>query len=348
MTIKKPVAAIAALVLLVAGYALGIVIGVPNINGDGLSGNVGKASLYNSGEQDPEILAAMEQLQSDTLMQQNAVAAAIILSSHINTIDSLTTAAIEATKDIKAFKEANKELQSLKRRTSNAKTCYDAYMEATAKVINGEKVADYEQLSNNALLAFTVLDNNMSQCAGFIDLMAEYLEENENEGLHKAFEGWMAYCAEDAMLNNDTQETEYWKNAYANVQGSSNLKAINAEALSARYLSWWGSLRNTSESLKAVTGKLGVAAIRLRMNEMLGAKRTALENSKRAGLGVASLENSKRAALERTKRTGLGTVSPTWTMGFPWYRIYAFPALGIMMRRGDLGVQHRRGDLGLR
>ena len=226
MKMKNSVAAVAGIALLAAGYVGGAYFGWPGQDDELLGGNIGKANLFNSQEPDPEILAYQEALQTDSALQQKAVVSAILLSSRVDQLDSLADASIAATEGIAELADANAELKALKRKTTNAKKSYDALMQQTEVVLKGGKSETYEQASNNALLAFTILDNEILECRTMVDKMAEFIEENENENISNALGGWITYCAEDAALNANAERLEFWNNAMAAVSALPTVKFI--------------------------------------------------------------------------------------------------------------------------
>ena len=226
MKMKNSVAVVAGIALLAAGYVGGAYFGWPGQDDALMSGNIGKANLFNTQEPDPEILAYQEALQTDSALQQKAVVSAILLSSRVDQLDSLADASIAATEGIAELADANAELKALKRKTSNAKKSYDALVEQTELVLKGEKSDAYEQVSNNALLAFTILDKEILDCGPMVDKMAEYIEENENEKVSNALGAWVTYCAEDAALNANAERMEFWNNAMAAVSALPTVKFI--------------------------------------------------------------------------------------------------------------------------
>lgn len=217
MTIKKSVAIVSAIALLAVGYISGAYLGLPQTDDDKLSGNIGKA--VTDDDDDPDLLALQEALKTDTALQQKAVLSAIILSSKISNIEGIVEASIKATDGVKVLANANKAMQSLQKKVAKAKEAEQAYFDATGKLIAGEKVDDYEDICNKALLSYTILDNKLEACRENIDLFAAYLEENEDSNVHTAFALWMDYCAEDAVLRNDDAGIKYWKNSMANKDG---------------------------------------------------------------------------------------------------------------------------------
>lgn len=213
MFIKKSLAVVAAIVLLAAGYLTGAYIGMPNVEEENLSGNIGKAKLFD--DDDPDIAALQESLKTDSALQRKAVLSAVMLSSKINDISDIVDASIEGTEGVKALGNANKAMKALVKKAANAKEAQKDYLDATGKLIAGKKVGNYEAICNKALLSYTILENKLSACQNYIDVFGEYLEEGDNAKLQKAFSLWMSYCVEDAVLQNDGEAMKYWKNSTA-------------------------------------------------------------------------------------------------------------------------------------
>lgn len=213
MFIKKSLAVVAAIVLLAAGYLTGAYIGMPNVEEENLSGNIGKAKLFD--DDDPDIAALQESLKTDSALQQKAVLSAVMLSSKINDISDIVDASIEGTEGVKALGNANKAMKALVKKAANAKEAQKDYLDATGKLIAGKKVGNYEAICNKALLSYTILENKLSACQNYIDVFGEYLEEGDNAKLQKAFSLWMSYCVEDAVLQNDGEAMKFWKNSTA-------------------------------------------------------------------------------------------------------------------------------------
>lgn len=230
MFIKKTTATVASVVLLAIGYIAGTYLPIPFVEREKMEGSIGKAKAFNE-VQDPEIEAAMEKLASDTTFQKEAIASAMILSSRIYEMDSLTQQTIEATKDVKELEELNKSMQNLYVRTQNARKAYDEYLAETVKVIEGEKSESYEQASNNAILAFTLLEGNVSSFPKYIDSFSDYLRDNKNEAIDEVAVKWVEFCAEDAVLNQNQASIDAWKQTYSDAQNKKvnigKLKKLN-------------------------------------------------------------------------------------------------------------------------
>lgn len=224
MIIKKSIAAVSAVALLAVGYLGGAYIGLPDTDKEAISGNIGKAKVFD--EEDPDIAALQSALQTDSTMQQKAVLSAVMLSSKINDINDIVDASIKGTEGVKSLADANKAMKALVKKAANAKDAQTEYLDATGKLIAGEKVKDYEDICNKALLSYTILANKLSSYQNYVDLFAEYLEEGDNAELKKAFSLWMGYCVEDAVLQNNTKEAmKFWKSTTST--GDGNMPTIS-------------------------------------------------------------------------------------------------------------------------
>lgn len=244
MVIKKSLAVVAGVALLAVGYMAGAYVGIPFQDKDLMEGSIGKAKTFNQ-TNDPEVMAVMEMLATDTVYQKKAMASALVLSTRIYQMDSLTKQTIDATENVKELEQLNTEMKSLYTRTQNARAAYDAYMAESAKIINGDKSEEYEQAANNALLAFTVLENSLSSCPLFIDEFASYLRENKNDAVDNVAVQWVEYCAEDAVLNDDAQKIDAWKLTY------SNLAAADGNFGKSKKLGEFPSIKGVLASLKS-------------------------------------------------------------------------------------------------
>ena len=300
MKMKNSVAAVAGIALLAAGYVGGAYFGWPGQDDELLGGNIGKANLFNSQEPDPEILAYQEALQTDSALQQKAVVSAILLSSRVDQLDSLADASIAATEGIAELADANAELKALKRKTTNAKKSYDALMQQTEVVLKGGKSETYEQASNNALLAFTILDNEILECRTMVDKMAEFIEENENENISKALGGWITYCAEDAALNANVSALPTVKFIFNKVTLESALgnsfsrglkNKMSFVSLEARNVAALNNVSQVAEHVSAVLNNQGRGPLRNRTQDM-----AVLGNRAGASLSKLALLNSAGAS----------------------------------------------------
>lgn len=213
MYIKKIIVVIACILLLAGGFMAGAMIGYPNVDSEQLKGDISKAKAFKDID-NTEIEAAKELLASDTTYQNQMAISAMIISSRIAEMDSMVLATVKATEGIKELEDLNKAMVVMSKRTANARNTYNAFLAEADKVVKGEKSADYEQASNNAMVAYTMLENSLNDGPQIVGLLMQYLEKNNDAELSKVTGQWMYYCASDAVLGGDKEDIAYWKKIY--------------------------------------------------------------------------------------------------------------------------------------
>ena len=209
----KATSILAGIALLAIGYVGGAYIGFPSTDENMMNGDVSKVV---DNEDDPDMLVMQEILSSDAEAQQKSIIATSILSSRIDVIDSLADAGVKVSAGNKNFEKVNKFFVSLKRKADSAKANFDLLVDANERTINGEKVDNFEDVSNNALLSFVILDNAMSNGA-LVGDMLDYAREAENDALASALAGWMAFCCNTAELKGNQNDMAVWQKAYASL-----------------------------------------------------------------------------------------------------------------------------------
>lgn len=215
---KNSVALVAGVALLAAGYSVGAYVGYPFVDKALLEGNISKAKVYNEAE-NPELLAAMEQLANDTAYQQEVVMTTALLNARVLQMDQLINATVKATEGIEELTELHEIMAAHSKSTANATVAYETYLTEIDKVMNGEKSEEYEQASNNAAMAYLKLENYVSDAPAYINSLMNYLETTENEELGDLVAQWAEYCAEDAVLNDSKSDIAYWETAYNTLNG---------------------------------------------------------------------------------------------------------------------------------
>lgn len=207
MYVKKSIASVVALAVLAGGYLAGAYIGFP-ISGNSLEGNIGKAKAFNQ-PNSPEVEASMEQLVNDTAMQKQTVLATAILKSRMDDVNALM-ASQDSVGNMSA--EMKDVVKSIGLSADNAQKSLDEYLNALTAVVKGEKVENFEQTANNALLAYTIVEKKMKASSPqMVSALMETAEKNSDEKVAKLAARWIEYNAEDAYLNNSEAEMKYWQ-----------------------------------------------------------------------------------------------------------------------------------------
>lgn len=242
---RTSILCVSALALLALGYVLGAMLGFPLVDDSKLKGDIGKAKVYNEVE-NPEVLAAMEQLANDTALQQQTALSAAILKVRIDEVNSL----LASYDSIENMPEEQKNLvKSLGLRADNAQKSFDEYLNALVAVMNGEKVENFEQTANKALLAYTIIEKNInSMSPQLVSALIASAEQNKDEKVANLAAKWVEYGAEAAFLNNSQAEMAYWQSQADVIAKSPVLgKMLNASTLCCNDLS------SISKNLLAVT-----------------------------------------------------------------------------------------------
>lgn len=218
MVLNKTKGIICAVVLLFVGYVAGAYIGVPLVNSGKLSGDIGKAKLYNNAT-GGYANADAEKLLNDTLYQQEIGGSVALLAARVNAADSLIGATVAATGGIDSLADINKQMQSFAVKTKNAKQAFNDLMATMNSVIGGDNGGGeaYEQQLNNAVLAYTAVDNMMSVCPEYAETFLACGKASSDEKLLSLAGGWIQYGAEDALFNGTEEDIAAWQNVYADL-----------------------------------------------------------------------------------------------------------------------------------
>lgn len=266
MYIKKSIAMVASLAVLAGGYVAGAFIGIPNVDKTLLGGDIGKVKAYNEAGS-PEVQAAMEQLANDTTLQKETAVSAVLLGCKVKEMNELLADDKTRKHDIEiqlppVIIEIIKILQAS---ASNTQQAYDKYTEALAAVMKGEKVENFEQIANNAYLAYTMMDRNMRAASPqIVDGLMEVAEKKESKEVAEYAAKWIEFNAEDAFLDNSMERVTYWNDkmeALANTPKigfvTKPIEAFRAE----KFLGKTSAMINNSKALQSLCVVSNLSAI---------------------------------------------------------------------------------------
>lgn len=218
---------------LIVGYVLGIVIAVPELDGNLLSGDIGKANRYSQQVVDPEIKALEEKLQNDETFLQGTVSTLIYMNARMEQFATLTDLTVDAAKDVEALKENVATLVGLKELAINAQTECGKAAEAVAAVSKGEN-ANFENAMNRSTLAFLAVGKHIDAAKEFVEATDEVLASatQNRDALYPLAvvrDEWGAFCALEALMNTDKAEMAYWSKAKSMVESLGFQVNANAE-----------------------------------------------------------------------------------------------------------------------
>jgi len=221
---KKATKLIVGIALLAIGYVGGAYLGFPSSDKDQMLGDISKANKT----EDPDMLAMRELLADDAETQELSIVSTAFLSSRIDVLDSLVEAGVKATEGQKELERICKYFTFLQNKTAKAKDCLTQLMEMNEKVIKGEKVDNFEEVSNNALLSFIVLDNAISNDA--VGDMLDFTREIDNQKAADALTNWMVFCSQNAEDAGNAKDIAMWKNVYSSLSKSQKEKFDDSKA----------------------------------------------------------------------------------------------------------------------
>lgn len=266
MYIKKSIAMVASLAVLAGGYVAGAFIGIPNVDKTLLGGDIGKVKAYNEAGS-PEVQAAMEQLANDTTLQKETAVSAVLLGCKVKEMNELL--ADDKTRkhdtEIQLPPVIIEIIKILQASASNTQQAYDKYTEALAAVMKGEKVENFEQIANNAYLAYTMMDRNMRAASPqIVDGLMEVAEKKESKEVAEYAAKWIEFNAEDAFLDNSMERVTYWNDkmeALANTPKigfvTKPIEAFRAE----KFLGKTSAMINNSKALQSLCVVSNLSAI---------------------------------------------------------------------------------------
>ena len=232
MVINKTKGIIIAVVILFVGYLGGAYIGVPFVDKSKLGGDIGKAKLYNNAI-GGFANADFEKLSNDTVYQQEMGGAVALLASRVNAADSLIGATLRVTGSIDSLSEINKQMQSFAVKAKNAKQAFNDLMATMNSVIDnggGGGGDTYEQQLNNAILAYTTVENMMTVCPIYVETFLGGGKATSNEEMLALAGGWMKYGAEQAVFGGNNDEIAAWQSVYADVADKGGLGLLSVKS----------------------------------------------------------------------------------------------------------------------
>lgn len=214
MTNQKVKIAVLSGVVLIAGYALGAFVGWPNSQDELLSGNVGKASRYKKDVASPELKAFEQQLKSDEQFRSQTVFSLAFINSRTGEFKENALMSAEASSDISEMSQIKAQMEELAVFATNAEKASGDALEALNTIMTGESGINYEELSNNAVISFMLLDKGLSIAQEYVSLVDAFLVGKKMEDYrYLAFtrDQWANYSTLDAVLSKNKEMLAYWE-----------------------------------------------------------------------------------------------------------------------------------------
>lgn len=206
---------VCAIVSLVVGYVLGLVIGVPEVDSSLLSGDIGKVSKYNK-QVSEDVKAFQERLASDSLFRQEAVQVIATMDARIGLFRELTESTTRIAGGVKELENSVQAIAAMKEFAEGAKAQADTTLLALDALLQDKDNAtqyDYEQLAQNTLVAYLIMDKQNDAVREFVNQVDAYVGRRNApvEGLAELRDNWVVFSAQGAVVNGSKSEIAYWQ-----------------------------------------------------------------------------------------------------------------------------------------
>ena len=198
---------------LVLGYVLGIWISFPNLKGDNLKGDIGKASKFSQKATADEIKAAEERLQNDSNYYNSVMTTLSLVDERINIFANLVSMTTSVCEGVDGLQPVLAQVQGLQGMVSNAQgACNDA-LAAVSAISKGEE-ADYEQTLNNLSLAYAMVSRSSKVAKNVVKTFDHVIGSKPTDNSEMAFvrDEWVRFSATEAALQGDEIALDYWGN----------------------------------------------------------------------------------------------------------------------------------------
>lgn len=211
---KKSKTLVTIVVTLVAGYLVGVFFGMPGVDSPLLSGDIGKVSKY-SKQVAEDAKAFQERLENDPEFCEATIGAVSVMDARINKFKDLTDSTQIVASNIPELKECMAEMAELNEFAVGAKFQADSTLASLAALLDGKKGAayQYEQMAQNAVIAYMMLDKQDDVVRDFVSQIDRYVANksaDEVKDLVNLRNKWVVFSATSAAINDSKSDFAYW------------------------------------------------------------------------------------------------------------------------------------------
>lgn len=191
------------LAVCVVGYVVSRIIDWP-VDYDNASGNVAKSTRFSrktAGEGDSNM---QELLMNDEEYRNNIVAAYMVMKTRSDQFNALVEASDQVAGNIPEFSAVLKDMKDAQPIINNVCASMEAAGEDLNAVLSGESAKNVAQNTNNAAVAYNLLQKQNNLATRFIDTADAYLKNNAgSDPLKFIRDQWLEYQQVTAFLNKD-------------------------------------------------------------------------------------------------------------------------------------------------
>ncbi len=212
---KKITIIIVSITLLVVGYLAGSFIGMPGVDKESTLGDIGKMNRHKQQVVSQEMELLANKLSSDKEFCNSTITSLSMISSRITEFKTYSDMSVEACGDNPALQEIKSKMESLSKFSTNAATRSNDALQAILRILDGDKSANIEELTNNALLSYMLMEKGIEVAKTYVETIDNYLENNkveDNKYLAYTRDQWAIFSTIDAAINGNKDLMSYWNN----------------------------------------------------------------------------------------------------------------------------------------
>ena len=204
---------ISAVLALLVGYVLGVFINFPNLKGDNLKGDIGKASKFSQKATSEEIKAAEERLQNDSNYYKGVVTTLSLVDERIDIFANLVSMTTSVCEGVQDMQPVLAQVQGMQGMVANAQSACNDALAAVSAIAKGEE-ADYEQTLNNVSLAYALVSRSSKVAKDVVKSFDQVIGSKPTDNSEMAFvrDEWVRFSATEAALQGDEIALDYWGN----------------------------------------------------------------------------------------------------------------------------------------
>ena len=200
---KNLVLLVTACVIIALGFALSHLLNWP-IDTSETKGDIAKSSRFSRKTVDEGVSNMQELLANDEEYKNNLVLAYTVMQVRANQFDALVDLSVEAAGDKKEFESVLADMKAAKPMIKNVCSSMVSAADDLDAALGGEKRDDLAQNTNNAALAYTVLQKQNELADRFIEIADNYAKNSSASDLLKfTRDQWVEYQIMTAALNQD-------------------------------------------------------------------------------------------------------------------------------------------------
>ena len=199
----------------VVGFGVSFLFNSDKVQGDLLNGDISKASRYSNVKSDPAFAVIEEKLMNDKEYFNSTKASVELVKDRMSVLEDLTGRTFEACQNVPELQSVLVGVASLNAKAHNTTLALESMEEGLKQISNGKSAPFYEEASNSASAGFDKIEKQLSIGRAFVTAAYDYIEGKESneevQNIVNLIAEWSQYCGENAALNHNEEDLDYWK-----------------------------------------------------------------------------------------------------------------------------------------